>query len=200
MKIEPQIPINYNGLAIIGEAGGEKEEELGQPFVGKAGKLLDQVLDGIGVERNRCLISNVFLERPEDNKVDVFFRSYDRDNYQDRVFIEQYSKYRNTKVVKEEYRHHMERLDTELVLYPPKIILLLGATALWRMLQLEGITDARGKWAFKETPNTIIGILPTWHPSAVLRDRGNKLPEFISDLLEVKQVLHILETDYIGEK
>lgn len=52
----------------IGEGPGEKEDELGEPFVGKAGKLLDEMLESIGLERKDVYIANVVKHRPPGNR------------------------------------------------------------------------------------------------------------------------------------
>lgn len=184
-RIQPQLPVNFNGLAIIGEAPGKNEIEQGLPFVGKAGELLDMVLAETGIVREDCLISNVFLSRPDNNKIDHFFRLITES---DGDFISQYGLYRN-RVVKTENRDDMKRLDTELETFSPKVILLLGATALWRVLRQDGITAKRGEWSVLHQYNHIVGVLPTWHPSAVLRNRNDKMPQFISDFKQVADVL-----------
>jgi len=55
-------------VVIVGEAPGEMEARLGLPFVGRSGKLLDQLLDGIGISRQECWITNAVLCHPPDNK------------------------------------------------------------------------------------------------------------------------------------
>ena len=62
-------------LALIGEAPGADEIKFGRPFVGKAGQLLDRALAATGIDRDRCLIANVFRYRPPDNKIGHFFAS-----------------------------------------------------------------------------------------------------------------------------
>jgi uracil-DNA glycosylase len=190
-RIQPQRPVNFCGLALIGEAPGKDEIAAGFPFVGKAGKFLDVVMSGVGIERSRCLITNVFMERPEKNKIDTFFRVH---NALDDSFINQYGLYRN-RVVRPEHRDDMARLDAELVEYQPKLILLLGATALWRICRQSGITEARGKWNLTTLDGIshLVGILPTWHPSAVNRgrldDTNPKFGQFVSDFKLVRDVL-----------
>lgn len=165
--------------------------EAGYPFVGRAGKLLDMVLVEIGIDRQRCLVTNIFLSRPEGNKIERFFRLVCED---DEPFINQYGLYRD-RVVRDENRPDMERLDQELLTWQPRVILLLGATALWRINRVNGITAMRGKWTLGQLAGTeqLAGILPTWHPSAVARDRNRKLPEFVADIKSVKEVLDGLQ-------
>lgn len=191
-RIQPQLPINFNSLAIIGESPGKNEIEQGVPFVGRSGGLLNTVLAEVGIERTACLVSNVFLSRPENDKIDRFFRIQ---NEADDDFVARYGLYRN-RVVKDDNRSDMARLDSELAEFQPMVILLLGATALWRIMRANGITAARGKWSLVRLPRVehLVGVMPSWHPSAVLRDRNTKLPEFVADLQQVKAVLDGLTT------
>ena len=83
----------------------------------------------------------------------------------------------------------LDYLRNQVLLVKPKIIVLLGSTALKNILGKEyGITSSRGKWIEKK------GILymPTWHPAALLRDENKKI-EFWKDLkLVVKKYNEIL--------
>lgn len=73
-------------------------------------------------------------------------------------------------------------LRNQVVLIKPKIIVLLGSTALKNILgQEHSITKERGKWTEKKG----IKYMPTWHPAALLRDESKKI-EFWKDLKEVK--------------
>lgn len=191
MRIRPQLPRVFNGLAIVGESPGKNEIEQGLPFVGKSGELLNTVLIEVGIQRVDCLVTNVFLSRPENDKIDRFFRPVIED---DTDFVNQYGLYRN-RVVKTDNRIDIPRLNEELAAFQPKIILLLGATALWRVAKENGITDHRGEWILTTYPGIphMVGILPTWHPSAVLRNRSTKLPQFVSDLKQVADVISGLE-------
>jgi uracil-DNA glycosylase len=186
-RIEPQHPINFNGLALIGESPGEEEIAQGLPFVGRSGKLLDTVLEELGIVRNDCLTTNVFLSRPTGNRIDEFFRS---STEADAEFVERYGLYRN-RVVRDENRLDMERLDDELCRYRPRLILLLGATALWRVNRVNGITAARGSWTLLQPygDDQSVGVLPTWHPSAVLRTRTEKLDQFVGDIKQIRDAL-----------
>lgn len=196
-RISPQLPQDFCGLAIIGESPGRVEIEQGKPFVGRSGALLDTVLDQVGIDRSRCLVTNVFLSRPTKDKIDLFFRPRQIDGdgaSDDETFVARYGLYRS-RVVCDEHRHDMERLETELAQHLPKIILTLGATALWRITGLNGITASRGEWALIHRFNHVLGVLPSWHPSAVLRDRTAKLPEFVTDIKLVKDVLDGLSNE-----
>lgn len=187
-RIPPQEPTgDFCGLAVIGEAPGADEMAQGVPFVGRSGKLVDTVFQEAGIERNRCLITNVFLTRPPGNKIDAFFRQSTDD---DAGFISRYGLYRN-RVVRDENRVDMSRLEDELKRYQPTVILILGATALWRVNQTSGITAARGTWTLTQPYgcDNLVGTMATWHPSAVLRNSNEKLDQFCADIKSVKDIL-----------
>jgi hypothetical protein len=62
-------------IAIIGEAPGAEEARTGKPFVGVSGRLLDENLKSVGLERATCLVGNTFRYQPPGNKVTHFFSS-----------------------------------------------------------------------------------------------------------------------------
>ena len=110
-------------IMFIGEGPGADEDEQGIPFVGKAGKLMDQALSGLGIERESIYIANIVKCRPPNN--------------------------RNPE--KDEAIACMDYLRNQVVLIKPKIIVLLGNIALKNILGDEyGITKARGKWVEKK--------------------------------------------------
>ncbi len=110
-------------IMFIGEGPGADEDAQGIPFVGKAGKLMDKALQGLGVKREEIYIANVVKCRPPQN--------------------------RNPE--KEEAESCKEYLETQINLVKPEIIVLLGGIALKNMLGEEyGITSCRGKWYEKD--------------------------------------------------
>ena len=77
----------------------------------------------------------------------------------------------------------LDYLRNQVILVKPKIIVLLGSTALKNILGKEyGITSARGNWMEQKK----IIYMPTWHPAALLRDENKKI-EFWQDLKKVKE-------------
>ncbi len=140
-------------IMLIGEGPGADEDKQGEPFVGKAGKLMDKAFEGLGIERENLYIANIVKCRPPSNRVPE----------------------------DDEATACLDYLRNQVILVRPKIIVLLGSTALKNILGKEyGITSARGNWLEKK------GILymPTWHPAALLRDENKKI-EFWKDLKEV---------------
>lgn len=140
-------------IMFIGEGPGADEDRTGNPFVGKAGKLMDKAFEGIGLNRKDVYIANIVKCRPPSNRVPEDDEAQVCINY----------------------------LRNQVMLVKPKIIVLLGSTALKNILGKEyGITNARGKWIEKKG----IMYMPTWHPAALLRDENKKI-EFWNDLKEV---------------
>lgn len=88
-------------LLIIGEAPGADEDRLGEPFVGRAGKLLDKILEAINFEREEVYITNILKSRPPNNR----------------------------NPLAEEVEAHLPMLYKQIALIQPKIILCVGKTA-----------------------------------------------------------------------
>lgn len=142
-------------IMFIGEGPGADEDAQGEPFVGKAGQLMNKAFEYVGIERKEVYIANIVKCRPPGN----------RDPEED------------------EAAACMDYLRNQVLLIKPKIIVLLGRIALQHILGPEyKITDSRGKWFNKKG----IKYMPTWHPSAVLRDENKKV-DFIQDLMSVIQ-------------
>lgn len=110
-------------IMFIGEGPGADEDKEGIPFVGKAGKLMDQAFIGLGINREDVYIANIVKCRPPQN--------------------------RNPE--KEEADACLDYLRNQVMLIKPKIIVLLGSVALKNILGEDyGITSSRGKWIDKK--------------------------------------------------
>lgn len=154
-------------VVIIGEAAGMNEVSLGKPFVGKAGQLLRSILKENKFTSNNSLITNTIPCRPQDNKFPT------DDNI--------------VKSCKNIW------LKEELRLTNPDILLLVGAKSVKFLLNMDGITRIRGKWIKKKFNGKIINIMPTYHPSYVLRkqymDEGKQImQDFGNDIKEVAKL------------
>lgn len=137
-------------IMMIGEGPGADEDKQGIPFVGKAGQLMNKAFEGIGIDREQLYIANIVKCRPPQNRVPE----------------------------QDEATACLDYLRNQVLLVKPKIVVLLGSTALKNILGKEyGITSARGKWIEKKD----ILYMPTWHPAALLRDENKKI-EFWKDL------------------
>ncbi len=103
-------------IMFIGEAPGQKEDELGRPFVGAAGKFLDELLSSIGLKREDVYISNVVKYRPPSNRDPT----------------------------PEEKEQCMPWLKLEISLVKPKVIVPLGRHALGHFYTKLSITNTHG--------------------------------------------------------
>ena len=159
-------------ILICGEAWGEKEAELGLPFVGPSGQLLRSTLRLAGIDIRDCHLTNVFNFRPRpSNDIKNLcgpkeegipgMPALDRGLY-----------------VRREYAVELLRLREEIAAVNPNIIIALGNTALWAITGKPGIKKARG--ATGQAPSGH-KLLSTWHPAAVLRQMTLRLI-LLSDL------------------
>ncbi|SFL12234.1 uracil-DNA glycosylase [Halanaerobium salsuginis] len=108
-----------NRLMLIGEGPGANEDRLGRPFVGKAGQLLDKILEAVKLKREDLYITNVVKCRPPNNR----------------------APHQN------EFEACVSILMAEIRLIQPKVIVTLGSTATKFLIDPpESITKARGNW------------------------------------------------------
>ena len=109
-------------IMLIGEGPGADEDMQGEPFVGKAGKLMNMAFEALGIKKEELYIANIVKCRPPFN----------RNPEQD------------------EEQACLDYLRNQVILVKPKIIVLLGSVALKNILGKEyGITASRGKWIEK---------------------------------------------------
>jgi uracil-DNA glycosylase family 4 len=128
----------------IGEGPGADEDEQGEPFVGQAGKLLDNMLAAIGIQRGReAYIANVVKCRPPGNRTPT----------------------------PQEAAACAPFLDRQIALIQPKLIVALGKTAAMRLLDTEAsLASLRGKvHRYQGTP-----LVVTYHPAYLLRSLPEK--------------------------
>jgi len=159
--MKPSGPISAR-IALVGEAPGENEEILEQPFVGAAGQELTNMLAEAGIDRSECFITNVFSRRPPDNKLDAWCASR-KEVGKDYP----YPALSPGKYIIPEYLE-LDRLEEELLGLPDlNLVVALGSTASWALLRDPRITKARGVIS----PGVLTNhkVLPTYHPAAVLR-------------------------------
>ena len=134
-------------IMLIGEGPGAQEDQEGLPFVGRAGKLLDKMLGAINLNRKKVYISNVVNYRPPKNR-----RPTDQE-------IERY--------------YPFLKLHIEIV--NPKILVLLGSTALNAIIGNEKvISKVRGKWMKKKIGNCDPYIIASFHPAFLMRQPDQK--------------------------
>lgn len=164
-------------IALVGEAYGAEEEAAKQPFIGKSGKLLNELLSSAGIRRSECFVTNAFNLRPNDkNDIDALFGPKG-------VGIG--SPKAAGKYLLPQYTSEISRLHQELISLSPNIIVALGATATWAVLQKPiKISEIRGTLSWADSVNA--KVLPTFHPAAVLR-QWNLRPTVILDLMKAKR-------------
>jgi DNA polymerase len=146
-------------LMFVGEGPGRDEDLQGEPFVGRAGQLLTQLIEGIGLTRGDVYIANVVKCRPPGN----------RDPQPDE--IEACSPF----------------LRAQLDHIAPKVVVTLGNFATKLLLDTkQGITKVRGQeYPFRGGAV----LLPTFHPAAVLRGRGEALAQMRADFVRAKRAV-----------
>ena len=134
-------------IMIIGEGPGANEDIEGKPFVGRAGKLLDKMLEAISLDRTKVYISNVVNYRPPENR-------------------------RPTEI---EIKRYLPYLKSHIEIINPKILLLLGSTALNALIGNEiVISKARGKWIKKNIGASNPFIIASFHPAFLMRQPEQK--------------------------
>ncbi|MBI3342251.1 uracil-DNA glycosylase [Candidatus Curtissbacteria bacterium] len=144
----------------LGEAPGYYEDKQGNPFVGLAGKLLDKLLEEIGLERPKVYISNVVRFRPPGN----------RDPEPDEIAA---------------FRPYV---DEEIEIIDPKIIVTLGRFSMGKFLPDVKISQVHGK-AFKISfQGKPVLVLPMYHPAAALR-AGAILEQLREDFKLIRKAL-----------
>ena len=153
-------------LMFIGEGPGQQEDEQGLPFVGRAGELLNRMIDAMGLARERVYIANIVKCRPPNNRAPT----------------------------PQEAATCWDYLRRQILIIQPGAIVTLGGPATQRLLEAKrGITALRGTWhMFRglEPEGPAIPIMPTFHPAYVLRNYTKETRGKVwSDLQAVMQVL-----------
>ena len=134
-------------IMFVGEGPGAQEDMEGKPFVGRAGKLLNKMLEAIKLDRTKVYISNVVNYRPPANRKPT------------EIEIERYLPY---------LKSHIEIIN-------PKILVLLGSTALNTLIGSEVvISKARGQWIQKEIGSSKPWIIASFHPAFLMRQPEQK--------------------------
>src|SRR3954454_16826477 len=155
-------------LMFVGEAPGASEDQQGLPFVGRAGQLLSQMLEGIGIQRSDVFITNVICCRPPANRDPS----------------------------PEEIEACKPYLYKKIELIEPKVICTLGNFAT-KLLTGDptGITKVHGRPQDREVGGRVVKLFPIFHPAAalrtdsvkqLLRDDFAKLPPLLAEHTEEK--------------
>ena len=146
-------------LLFVGEGPGEQEDLTGEPFVGRAGRLLTGLIEGIGLTREHVYIANVVKCRPPGNRDPL------------PIEIETCRPY----------------LEAQVEFIEPRVVVTLGNFATKLLLATkDGITKLRGReFPFRDRAV----LIPTFHPSAVLRNGGPALAQARADFVTIKRAL-----------
>jgi uracil-DNA glycosylase family 4 len=135
-------------ILFVGEAPGEDEDLQGEPFVGRAGQLLTKMIVAMGLTREQVYIANILKCRPDMPA----------------------GSSGNRKPTRDEMDTCLPYLRAQIDVIRPKIMITLGATALEGLLgPVGGISKLRGKFLeYRGIP-----LMPTFHPSYLLRNASN---------------------------
>lgn len=147
-------------VIFIGEAPGFHEDKIGRPFVGVSGKLLDESLATIGLNRSSVWIGNMIKHRPPENR--------------DPLPIELVS----CKIY----------LDQQLKVIRPRFVVTLGRFAMEKFIANQFISKVHGQQLPVTWEGNTFLLFPMYHPAAALRGTGT-MNEFKSDFLKLGQLL-----------
>ena len=152
-------------VMIVGEGPGEKEDELGKPFVGDAGILLNKMLKAININRDKIYITNVVNFRPPNNR---------------KPEVKEITRYSNY------LRKHISIID-------PKILILLGSTAMESLFGSNiKISRERGKWKEVIINSKVYLAMVSFHPAYLLRQPEQKKHSW-TDLKEIRKKIDELK-------
>jgi len=144
-------------VMFIGEGPGYWEDQQGRPFVGQAGKLLDELLQSIKLPRKEVFIGNVVKHRPPENRDPL----------------------------PQEIEACAPFLDQQIKIINPKIIVTLGRFSLNKFLPGEFISKVHGQARFVNFAGQKRVVIPMYHPAAALR-RSIIMEEIKKDFREIE--------------
>jgi uracil-DNA glycosylase len=148
-------------IMLVGEAPGRDEDIEGLPFVGRSGKLLDRMLDAIGLDRTTVYIANIIPWRPPGNRTPT----------------------------PQESQICLPFIQRQIELADPDILVCLGGPSAQTLLGIrDGITKTRGRWFSYDTGKRDIRAMPTFHPAFLLRSPLQKRLAW-RDFLAIKKAL-----------
>ncbi len=154
-----------SSVMIVGEGPGQKEDELGKPFVGDAGQLLNKMLNAINVKRESVYITNVVNYRPPNNR----------------------------KPEPNEINRYSEFLREHISIIDPKILILMGSTAMEALFGSKiKISKERGVWKDVIINNKTYLTMITFHPAYLLRQADQKKYAW-ADLKEIRKKIDALK-------
>lgn len=148
-------------VMFVGEAPGYEEDMTGKPFVGRSGKLLDRMMEAIGLDRGKAYIANVVPWRPPGNRTPT----------------------------PQETATCLPFIRRQIELANPEILVCLGGPAMQTLVGIrDGITRMRGRWFSYEAGSREIRVIATLHPAYLLRQPLQKRLAW-RDFLAIKKAL-----------
>ena len=148
-------------VMFVGEAPGHEEDISGRPFVGRSGKLLDRMIEAIGLDRTKVYIANVVPWRPPGNRTPT----------------------------PQETAICLPFIRRQIELANPDILVCLGGPSMQTLLGTkDGITRVRGRWFPFDTGTREIRAMATFHPAFLLRSPLQKRLSW-RDFLAIKKAL-----------
>jgi len=150
-------------IVFIGEAPGKKEDETGQPFVGAAGRFLDEMLAAAHMNRSDVYITNIVKYRPPNNRDPL----------------------------PEEKAAFLPYLLRQLEIIDPKAIITLGRHSMEYFLPGMKISDVHGQPKRVQFGDSKVVIMPLFHPAAALYNGGLR-QTLIDDFAKITQVIERL--------
>lgn len=150
MKVKPIGPLDAK-IMFVGEAPGREEEIQGIPFVGGAGKILNQLLSQAMLPRGECYFTNIMMDRPINNDFGQFYEDKSR------------------KVPSNFLLEGIQRLKGEIERLNPNVVVAVGNEALRAITGFRSITKYRGSILF----STLVPyqkVIPIIHPAAIMRN------------------------------
>ena len=154
-------------IMFIGEAPGKNEAKTGRPFCGASGKVLDELLNHINLDRKSVYVTNIVKDRPTNN----------RDPKPEEIEI------------------YAPFLDRQIDIIQPKVIATLGRFSMDYVMrrldlgsEITSISNMHGKNFEAKTSYGSVHIIPLYHPAVAVYNR-NQLPELKKDFETLKKFL-----------
>jgi uracil-DNA glycosylase family protein len=158
-------------VMLVGEQPGDQEDKQGHPFVGPAGRVLDEALELAGIDRGRAYLTNAVKHFKWEARGKR--RIHAKPTWSEQTACKPW-------------------LEAELAVVRPRVLVCLGATAAQSLLGKQfRVTKERGRWLESDLAEYVTATI---HPSAVLRQRDTEsrhreLASFVTDLKLVASVL-----------
>jgi uracil-DNA glycosylase family 4 len=155
-------------IMFVGEAPGRNEAKTGRPFCGAAGKILDELLASVGIDRKDIYITNIVKDRPPENRDPT----------------------------PEEIKAYGPFLDRQIEIISPRVIATLGRYSMYYIMEKMGlgaqtrpISSAHGQvFETKRAGGEILTVVPLYHPAAAIYNQHLK-ETLVKDFAVLKKVL-----------